>query len=293
MKKKYFKLALILSLLTGCFQTEKRVLDEVTDSEYFYTICKSSCDNESNALSDAINEAKIVGISDERIEAAKALGRDKANRELMARRDSLEKKCKLENKIACYVGDGCCEADKYSSADAAADATAAAADAAADAAVPAADSVNEDPARIEAIKNEIKYAMDSYRYFYDLTANIDYPKDVYPPDLRTKYIVARTNTCSYGKFGVECETEKLQKTNSETVKLIYEWVGAYSYTAETWNVLDAKIREKARIDYDVLVQRGTDLTTKEAVDSASDYAKNAAKDYHPKIILDSIENAGL
>ena len=148
---KYLKLVLMVTLLTGCFQTEKSALDDVTDSEYDYTICKASCDNESNNLSDAINQAKIAGISEERIEAAKALGRDKANRELVALRASLDKKCKLKNKIACYTGDGCCEdattaadatAEAAAATEAAADATAAAADAAtaaADAAAPAVD----------------------------------------------------------------------------------------------------------------------------------------------------------
>ena len=71
---KLFKLTLSLTLLTGCFQTESSLLDDVTESEYAYTICKASCDNQSNNLSDAINQAKIAGISEERIEAAKALG---------------------------------------------------------------------------------------------------------------------------------------------------------------------------------------------------------------------------
>jgi hypothetical protein len=122
MTNKFFKLALLLTLLTGCFQTDKSLLDDVTDSEYAYTICKSSCDNQSNDLSDAINKAKIAGVSEVQIEAAKALGRDKANREIEAEIARLDEKCKLENKMRCSRN-GCCDIPEPAT-EAVADATA-------------------------------------------------------------------------------------------------------------------------------------------------------------------------
>ena len=291
----------MVTLLTGCFQTEKSALDDVTDSEYDYTICKASCDNESNNLSDAINQAKIAGISEERIEAAKALGRDKANRELVALRASLDKKCKLKNKIACYTGDGCCEdattaadatAEAAAATEAAADATAAAADAAtaaADAAAPAVDGFNADySSEIAAIDNEIKYAMDSYRYFYDLSNQIIYPDDVYPPEIRNHFIMPRMILC-LNETKLACKEKELKQVNSTTVKLIYQWVGGAD---GTYSSIPNHVKRKAQVDYDILVQRGTNLTTKEAVDNASNYAKNAAQNYYPKIALDAYEVTG-
>jgi hypothetical protein len=286
---KSLKLLLFLTMLTGCIQTEKSVLDDVTDSEYAYTICKSSCDNQSNNLSDAINKAKIAGVSEEQIEAAKALGRDKANREIEAEIARLDEKCKLENKIVCYNGNGCCDDLTKAAAAAAAYADVVAA-IAADAATPA--SENDYSTEIAAIEKEIEYAMDSYRYFYDISDSNDYPKDVYPPTVRYSFMAAENVYCSSMSSQLECKKEKLKAMNKKAVELIYKWVSGGNFTLGTFRVIDDSTRNKATIDYDVLVERGVDLTTKDAVDNASNYAKNAARKYYLKIALDSYEDVG-
>jgi hypothetical protein len=286
--KKHLKLALIFVMLTGCIQTEKSVLDDVTDSEYAYTICKSSCDNQSNNLSDAINKAKIAGVSEEQIEAAKALGRDKANREIEAEIARLDEKCKLENKMRCSSRNACCDIpDPAADAAAYADVVAAIA---ADAAIPA--SENDYSTEIAAIEKEIKYAMDSYRYFYDISDSNDYPKDVYPPMVRYSFMAAENVYCSSMSSQLECKKEKLKAMNKKAVELIYKWVSGGNFTISTHRVIDDSTRNKATIDYDVLVERGVDLTTKDAVDNASNYAKNAARKHYPKIALDSYEDVG-
>lgn len=289
---KTIKILIVLLILTGCYKTEKSLLDDVTNSEYSYTICKSSCDNESNNLNDATNQAKIAGISEDRIEAAKALGRDKGARELDALRIKLENKCRSEKKVVCSSGNGCCkEVVRPSFAEALRSMRLNSTPDADSTALSALEEQRsaENDLKIKSIESDIKYAMDSYRYFYKISASDEYPKDVYPPQVRMKFSGVELISC-YSLSEVDCKNKILKEYNKKSVELIYKWVGSVDFDTNAWKVIDNKVREKARIDYDILVQRGADLTTKQAVDEASDYAKNAAKDYYPQIALDVLEN---
>lgn len=139
MTYKYLKLALVITLLSGCYKTEKSLLEDVTESKYKAVICESSCDLQINNLDDAVAKAKIAGVSEGQILAALDFGQVKADRELarlgeirkneiLKEEAELKNKCMLDNKVVC--DDKCCSQEEYSAAvaaaDAAADATAAA-----------------------------------------------------------------------------------------------------------------------------------------------------------------------
>jgi hypothetical protein len=152
-------------MLTGCFQTDKSLLEDVTDYQYKLMVCvqsSSSCDavQINLELEDAKAKAEIAGISEQQIFAALKFGETKAERELsklreiqekefLKKREELENKCTLENKVVC--DDRCCTKEEFLAIENASAANADAATAAADAAAAEAAAAAVDAAASEVI----------------------------------------------------------------------------------------------------------------------------------------------
>lgn len=265
----------LIFILTGCIKTEKSLIDDISKTTYESSICTNKCSEKYELQSNAILAAQAAGISQDRITAAEAIGSQKAAKE-KAKIDKLKEieltnKCKAINRNVCYSR--CCEPNEkpYSPDDWFADLRRQRELHEKQQATLRELQIQEENKKKEAIK----YAMDSYRYFYDLSNPNDYPSDVYPPDIRKEF---QFTGCDYKELN-DC----IISVNKIAVKSIYDWV-KYS------KLIDQETKQKATVEYDVLMQRNTDFSSKDSVDNASNYAKDAAKYYYPKILAELISS---
>jgi hypothetical protein len=265
----------LIFALTGCIKTEKSLIDDISKTTYESSNCTNECSEKYELQSNAILAAQAAGISQDRITAAEAIGSQKAAKE-KAKIDKLKEieltnKCKAINRNVCHSR--CCGPNEkpYSTSDWLADRR------------QERELRDKQQAALRELKLQeenkkkeaIKHAMDSYRYFYDLSNPNDYPLDVYPPDIRKEF---QFSGCDYQDLN-DCITS----VNKIAVKSIYDWV-KYS------KLIDQDTKRKATVDYDVLIQRNTDFSSKDSVDNASNYAKDAAKYYYPQILSELISS---